>query len=128
MKQQIENLIKEVLKNLGISEDVPFSIEHPEDLKNGDYSTNVAMVYAKKLGMNPKELADKIVMTLRQAQGEFLGIQEIQIAGPGFINFYLSREFFTESIDEILKQEENWGKNNILAGKKVMVEYTQPNP
>lgn len=127
MKEQIEKQIKEVLKNLGI-EDVSFTVEHPENFVNGDYSTNVAMVCAKKIGKNPKELAEQIVSTLREAQGEFPGIQEIQVAGAGFVNFYLSREFFTESINNILNKKENWGKNEMLTGKKVMVEYTQPNP
>jgi len=128
MKEILKNKIKEVLKNLGIESEISFNIENPEDNKNGDYSTNVAMVCAKKVGSNPRELAEKIVETLRKAQGEFPEIQEIQIAGPGFINFYLSREFFTESVNEILNKKENWGKNSLLAGKKVMVEYTQPNP
>jgi arginyl-tRNA synthetase len=127
MKEQIEKIIKEVLKNLGITDEVSFSVEHPDDFNNGDYSTNVAMVCAKKVGLNPREFAEKIVSILRKTQDEF-HIHEIQVAGPGFINFYLSREFFTESVEEILKQKENWGKNEILKGKKVMVEYTDPNP
>jgi len=126
MKEQIEKLIHETLKTLNI-EEVNFSVEHPDDFKNGDYSTNVAMVCAKNLKTNPRELAEKIVMTLREAQDEF-HINEIQVAGPGFINFYLSREFFTESIDDVLKQKENWGKGDVLKDKKVMVEYTDPNP
>ena len=65
MKEQIEKLIHEALKNLGI-EDVSFSIEHPEDFKNGDYSTNVAMVCAKKMKENPKELAEKIKQELEK--------------------------------------------------------------
>jgi arginyl-tRNA synthetase len=129
MKEEIQKQIKEVLEKLGIVEDIPFSVEHPEDLTNGDYSTNVAMVYAKKLGLKSKDLAEKIVATLKDStRQDLVGISEIQVAGPGFINFYLSREFFAESINEILKKEENWGKNEILSGKKVMVEYTQPNP
>lgn len=127
MKKNIENKIKEVLKNFGI-EDVDFVVEHPDDFSHGDYSTNVAMVCAKKIGKNPKELAEKMVATLRQAQDEFPEIQEIQIAGPGFINFHLSRDFFADKIKGILEQKENWGKNKILDGKKVMVEYTDPNP
>lgn len=139
MKEQIEKSIKDVLKNLGIKEDINFSVEHPEDFKNGDYSTNVAMVYAKSLKTNPKELAEKIITqikdnllpTLPLDKGEVKGgglISDIQIAGPGFINFYLSREFFTESVNEILEKGENWGKNNLGEGKKTMVEYTDPNP
>src|SRR3989344_775748 len=127
MQEKIKNLINEALKNLEISE-VDFVVEHPEDLKNGDYSTNVAMVCAKNLKTNPKELAEKIVTTLRQAQGEFPEIQEIQVAGAGFINFYLSRKFFAKSVENLLNQTENVGKNSVLVGKKIMVEYTDPNP
>ena len=128
MKSQIEKLIKEALKNLNIEES-SFSIEHPEDFKNGDYSTNVAMVCAKQLKTNPKELAEKIVIELKglPKQG-FGGIEKVEIAGAGFINFYLSREFFAESVDDILKKGDDWGKNKILSGKKVMVEYTDMNP
>jgi arginyl-tRNA synthetase len=127
MKEKIQRQIQETLKKLGIDKEADFSIEHPEDFKNGDYSSNVAMVYAKKIGMNPKELAEKIVTELLAMQ-DLTIIEKVEVAGPGFINFYLSREFFTKSINEILKQKENWGKNNLLDGKKIMVEYTDPNP
>ena len=165
MQEKIKNLINETLKNLEI-EEINFSVEHPEDLKNGDYSTNVAMkvcgpiskvinnnklgtwtVHGSNQNRNPKELAEKIVNEInttpsafshspltggekpalaREGLGGFLS--KVEVAGTGFINFYLSREFFTESVEEILKQKENFGKNKILDGKKVMVEYTQPNP
>lgn len=153
MKNLIEQKIKEVLKNLGITEDISFSVEHPDDLKNGDYSTNVAMIihslFVKSIqnnsplkslnlfkkendeshrSFNPREIAEKIVTELKglPKQG-FSGIEKIEIAGPGFINFYLSREFFTESVEEILKKGENWGKNDLGKGKKVIVEYSSPN-
>ena len=126
MKQQIENLIKEVLINLGI-EEAGFSIEHPDDLKNGDYSTNVAMVCAKQLKTNPKELAEKVVSGILQRQ-DLCRFNKVEVAGPGFINFYLSKEFFNGSVEEILNKKENWGKNENLKGKKVMVEYTDMNP
>src|SRR3989338_5666353 len=100
MQEKIRNLIQEALENLKIG-GVAFVVEHPEDLKNGDYSTNVAMACAKNLKTNPKELAERIVDTLRQAQGEFPEIQEIQVAGAGFINFHLSRKFFAKSVEEI---------------------------
>ena len=125
MEQKIKNLIKEALKNLNI-EVSDIVLEHPEDLSNGDYSTNVAMMCAKKLKTNPKELAEKI-------KNEFeknlpAKIDKITVAGSGFINFYLSRNFFAESIEEILNQADNVGKNNFLEKKKIMVEYTAPNP
>jgi len=126
MKQKIENLIKEALKNLGTTEEVSFVIEHPEDFKNGDYSTNVAMVCAKKQNINPKELAVKIANILQESK-EKNNIVDIQVAGPGFINFYLSREFFTENINKILDEKENWGKSEIHSGKKILVEHSSPN-
>ncbi len=128
MKDQIQKLLEETLIELGITPGT-FVVEHPSELSHGDYATNVALAHAKGLGMNPRELAEKIVMTLRKSQGEFQkSISEIQIAGPGFINIKLSQKFFTESIQEILKADEKWGSNSKLSGKKIMVEYTDPNP
>ncbi|HAE36555.1 TPA: arginine--tRNA ligase [Candidatus Nomurabacteria bacterium] len=147
MQHKITLLIKEALKNLGIIEDVSFSIEHPADFKNGDYSTNVAMVAFRgrrqfekaidgdentinvKYGVdftNPHKLAEKIKIELEKDLPK--EILKIEVAGAGFINFYLSQEFFTERVSEILNKGEEWGKNKILEGKKVMVEYTDPNP
>ena len=125
MKEKLENVIKEALKSLGI-ESKDIILEHPADITNGDYSTNIALVYAKQAGMNPRELAEKIVAQLSIPGMD--SVERIKIAGPGFINFYLSREFFTKSVQNILHKKENWGKNDLLSGKKVMVEYTQPNP
>jgi arginyl-tRNA synthetase len=125
MKDLIQKQIQEVLKNLG-TEDAIFTIEHPDDFKNGDYSTNVAMVCAKQIKTNPKDLAEKIKTELENNLPK--EISKIEVAGPGFINFYLSREFFADSVMDILNKKEGWGKNKILDGKKVMVEYTDPNP
>lgn len=127
IKTKVENLIKEALRNLDIDSKVDFVVEHPADLSMGDYSTNVAMVLAKNLKSNPKELAEKIVETLRQAQGEFPEMQEIEVAGAGFINFYLSKEFFANSIKEITENKD-FGKNDSKKDEVVMVEYTDPNP
>lgn len=122
IKQQINN----ALKNLGI-ESGSIVLEHPADLKNGDYSTNIALACAKKVGKNPRELAEQIVAEIYSTQGQ-KEIEKIEVAGAGFINFYLSRDFFTNSVKEILNNKESWGQNKLLAGKKIMVEYTDPNP
>ncbi|MFA5937030.1 MAG: arginine--tRNA ligase [Candidatus Paceibacterota bacterium] len=129
IKEKIENLIKDILKNLGIEAD-DISLEHPADFKMGDYSTNIAMTLAKEQKVNPKELAEKIVAILKPGFGDLQkpGFIEKIEAKNGFINFYLSKDFFVDSVKEILEQKENWGKNNLLAGKKIMVEYTDPNP
>ena len=141
IKIQIENLIKNTLKNLDIEVKNIF-LEHPADLEMGDFSTNVAMTVAKKnktparnafsiadAGGNPKELAEKIVASLKPDFGDLQksGFLEKVETKNGFINFYLSKEFFVGSVKEILENK-NFGQNNLFAGKKVMVEYTQPNP
>jgi arginyl-tRNA synthetase len=123
--QTIENLIRITLKNLGIEAET-ITLEHPADMAMGDYSTNVAMAYAKQLGMNPKDLAEKI-------KDEFLRVIKndsfsVTVAGPGFINFHLRRDFFTGSIQQILNLKDHLGKNSFYSGSKIMVEYTDPNP
>lgn len=124
--QLIRAQIEKALISLGV--DSPrVVLEHPGDLAHGDFSTNVALAYAKELSMNPREVAEKIVAALH-ASGENNLVREITIAGPGFINFYLSDEFFTQTTQKIAHLKDVWGANETLAGKKVMVEYTQPNP
>ena len=126
MQNEIKNLIKDALKNLNI-EVSNIIIEHPEDFKNGDYSTNMALAIAKGVERNPKELAEKIVTEISRLNLD-KNIEKVEVAGNGFINFHLSREFFAKSVEEIVNEVENFGKNNLLAGKKIMVEYTDPNP
>ena len=134
MKDKLIQLISDSLQSLGI-EHGDIVLEHPADIKNGDYSTNIAFYYLRdvkkvpgwidNVPQNPKEFADRIVVELnKNLHSEIV----IKVAGAGFINFYLSRDFFTDTTKKILKSKDNWGKNNILSGKKVMVEYTQPNP
>ncbi|MFA6273098.1 MAG: arginine--tRNA ligase [Candidatus Paceibacterota bacterium] len=129
--EKIKEVLAVALKNLGI-EAGEIILEHPADLANGDYSTNIALVLAKKLGQKPWDIAEKIVAEVKKGQTlkseKGLTFQEIKIAGAGFINFYLSPKFFAESIEEILKAGDDFGRNKKLAGKKVMVEYTDPNP
>ena len=126
IKNKIENLIKAALESLEI-EIKDISLEHPADLEMGDFSTNVAMALAKEAKSNPKELAEKIISEISARQGlAEVGVEKIE-AKNGFINFYLSREFFVDSVKEILENK-NFGQNDIFAGKKVMVEYTDPNP
>lgn len=125
MKKELENIIKKIVISFGVSNPV-FSIEHPEEIKHGDYSSNIALAYAKELNKRPIELAGQIKEELDKEK--INNIEKIEIAGAGFINFYLSKDFFHKKINEILEEGDNWGRNNILKDKKVMVEYTDPNP
>ena len=124
MELVITTAMSDVLKSLGLSE-VDFVVEHPSELSHGDYACNVAMVAAQTLSKNPRELAEEIVSKL---EGEIEYVEKIEVAGPGFINFYLHRDFFAEETSRVLKQGDTWGRNESLKGQKVLVEYTDPNP
>ena len=124
MEQTIRQAVGDVLKELN-SEPVDFVVEHPADVSHGDYSCNVAMVLAKQLGKNPRELATEL---LEKLEGNIDGVEKMEMAGPGFINFFLERSFFQKKMIHILGLGDIWGRNEILAGKKVFVEYTDPNP
>ncbi len=127
IKSILENSIKTALWSLKIDGTNPkINLEHPEDLSHGDYSTNIAMMLAKQVAQNPKELAEKIVAEINEKlQKE---ITKVEVAGPGFINFYLSADFFVKETKEILTKGEKFGLNKNLKGEKTVVEYTDPNP
>ncbi len=123
----LENSIKTALWELQIDEaKIPkINLEHPEELSHGDYSCNIAMVLAKKVSQNPRELAEKIVAEILERKPE--EISKVEVAGPGFINFYLSPAFFVSQSKEILKAEDKFGRGKIGKGKRVVVEYSSPN-
>ena len=121
----LKNTIKETISDLSLEAD-DIHLEHPSDFAYGDYSTNVAMRIAKQIGENPKKLAREITNKIRKIKTK--EIEKVEVAGAGFINFYLSREFFTQSIEEILKIGEKWGSGNSLKNQKIIIEYTDPNP
>lgn len=123
IKEKIGEAIGKSLQTLGISS-VDFVIEHPEDISFGDYSTNVAMIVARQIKNNPKDIAKKIATEL---EGKIVEVEKIEIAGPGFINFYLKPDFFVENIKKILKLDKKYGQAKIGKGKKVLVEYSSPN-
>ncbi len=98
-------------------------LEHPAELAHGDWSTNVALAAAKSAKKNPKIFAEELVAAL----GSVDGVAKCEVAGPGFINFYLDRNFFSSSVSDIAAIGREWGRNGKLKGKKVLVEYTSPN-
>ena len=125
MKEIIEKLIKEELTSLG-AKNPEVVLNHPSELSHGDYASSVALSYTKELNISPRELAEKIAGAIRKEN--LKEIEKIEVAGPGFINFRLSKEFFAQSLKEILKQGEKFGRNEVLKKQKTIIEYTDPNP
>lgn len=125
MEETLKHYLKNILAEMGMS-DTPVLLEHPADVDHGDWATNVAMAGAKKAGKNPRALAEEIVGKLKALKDP--AIAAIEIAGPGFINFTLSKNYFVQAIGEALAQGEQFGTNETQKGKKVIVEYTDPNP
>ncbi len=125
IRDEIKQKIHEALQKEGLVES-DIILEHPAERAHGDYATNIALVLAHRSGKNSRELADRLLELLREERGEY--IEKIEVAGPGFINFYLTKSFFGKSTREIVANPDIFGKNEILLGKKIMVEYTDPNP
>ncbi len=104
------------------------SLEFPENETFGDYSCNIALIMAKSEGKNPRELAEEIKIKLSQSPELSKFIEKIEVAGPGFINFWLTGGTLVNELGKIQKEGESYGKSGFLKGKKVVVEYTDPNP
>ncbi len=132
IQEKLQMAISEALKNLG-APDVSFSLEHPTELAHGDFATNAALASAKKLGKNSREVAELLKtelesgsLSLQERAGERF-VESIEIAGPGFLNFKLKDSYFVELNKTIFAQGEEFGKSNIHAGKKILVEHSSPN-
>ena len=119
--QSIRDALSRAFQTLGIPEEA--TLEHPGELENGDYATGVALRHAKQAGMKPRELAEKIVAEA----GKIEGLSKIEVAGAGFINFYLAPETFAAVLEEA-RSSDTWGANQNEKRKKTIVEYTDPNP
>ena len=102
-----------------------FIIEVPKERQNGDYSTNVAMAGAKAFHKAPRVIAQAIVDRLDLADTVF---DRAEIAGPGFINFFLGNRFYAAVLEDLMAQGENYGRSDYGKGKRVLVEFVSANP
>ncbi|MDD4988978.1 MAG: arginine--tRNA ligase [Candidatus Pacebacteria bacterium] len=125
MKETLEILVEKALRALSIEME-SISFEHPDEMSHGDYSTNIALVLAKKLAKNPRDIANQIVVEIQENPFP-KEISKVEVAGAGFINFYLSQKYFADGVKDILKQGKKFGQSKIGAKKKVLVEYSSPN-
>lgn len=106
----------------GITPDV--MIERTRDRSHGDFASNLAMTLAKPARSRPRDIAEKLVAALA-GDGH---VEKVEIAGPGFINFFLGPGAYHAVIDDILEQGESWGRSGIGTGKRVQVEFVSANP
>jgi arginyl-tRNA synthetase len=125
VKEILEKEIRNILEVEGIGSS-NFLVEKSPTF--GDYSTNAGLSVAKDLGKNPRETAEFLVAGLQESDEIKKVISRMEIAGPGFINFFVKEGIIRAHIKDIVSKGEWYGNNNTLAGKKVIVEYTDPNP
>jgi len=146
IREEIVKLIEKSIKELQKTKKLPkfdlpeVQIECPGEKIHGDYSTNVVMVIAKKAKittrpprppakggpLKPLEIAKLINWKLKIENGKFL--DKVEVVEPGFINFFLSKEYLQKQVDEILKQKEKFGQSKIGKGQKVNIEFISANP
>lgn len=129
MKDQLQELLTKCVQDLiskGILNEMPskIRIDHTKDNSHGDYATNIALMLSKQAKMSPVELAKIIIDQFEQKNF----IKKIEIAGPGFINFFISQESSSSIVNDILAQAASYGCSDIGQGKKVLLEYVSANP
>lgn len=103
----------------------PFRIEVPADKSHGDFAVNVAMVSAKALKMPPRKIAELVCQEL-DLEGSYF--DKVEIAGPGFINFFLNQKWFSSVVDNVITKKDKFGRTNLGSGKRVLVEFVSANP
>lgn len=128
---QLREIIMDALGALTAEEAVPavpipaFGIEIPADKSHGDFAANTAMVCAKAFRMNPRQIAELILSKLNLNGTLF---DRAETAGPGFLNFFLSRRWFSDVVRNVLDEGDDYGKTDFGAGKRVLVEFVSANP
>lgn len=130
-KEQIKNAIlfsaQKSIKNgdLPLAELTDFIIEAPANREHGDYAVNAALAWSKIFKTNPRKIAEAIVKNIDTCNTY---IAKCEIAGPGFINFFLADNYYADIITDINASGENYGKSNFGEGKRVLVEFVSANP
>lgn len=128
VKERLKDEIKAAVIKAGLADEsqIPNVIlETPKDKENGDYSTNMGMQLARVAKKAPRVIAEEIVNHFDNSKAS---IEKIDIAGPGFINFYMNNSYLTELIPAILTAGDNYGEVNIGNNQKVQVEFVSANP
>tara|TARA_Y100000996_G_scaffold414346_2_gene404933 strand:+ start:2078 stop:3823 length:1746 start_codon:yes stop_codon:yes gene_type:complete len=128
LRSQIKNFFKETLADFYASHKLDsnydLQLERTRDPKHGDFTTNIAMRLAKELGRPPRELAETLIKYIPQSEL----IEEVQVAGPGFINISVSTSTYDKELIDILKLGSGYGCSGLGNNQRVLVEYVSANP
>ena len=124
VRKQISNLVDGAISKCGF-EAVAYQVETPREKANGDFSTNAAMLLTKIAKKAPRMIAEELVSNM-DCKDTY--IEKVEIAGPGFINFYLNKNWLYDVIDLVEKMGNRYGSIDYGKGKKVMVEFISANP
>ncbi len=130
MKSTVERLLGQALSALQQAGTIPqdlnieIQVERTKDASHGDYATNIALVLAKPCGQSPRKLAELLVQTFDAHPT----LERVEIAGPGFINFFMKSTERAQIIATVLTEESEFGRSNLGAGQKVLLEFVSANP
>ncbi|MGH7605648.1 MAG: arginine--tRNA ligase [Gemmatimonadaceae bacterium] len=123
--EQIRAELIRAARSLGAPEDVDPLVERPRDIAHGDWATNLAMVLAKPFRSKPREIAEK----LRDSMSlEGAGVSKIDIAGPGFMNFWIDAGRIASGLSAIISADQGYGRNDSGHGREVNIEFVSANP
>ncbi|MBY8911758.1 arginine--tRNA ligase [Bacillus sp. YC2] len=128
MKDVLKEEIKAAVLKAGLAEESQIPnvlLETPKDKTHGDYSTNMAMQLARIAKKAPRQIAEELVASFDKGKAS---IEKLDIAGPGFINFYMNNSYLTKLIPSVLEQGEAYGETNVGKGEKIQVEFVSANP
>ncbi|MEE9422104.1 MAG: arginine--tRNA ligase [Gammaproteobacteria bacterium] len=130
MKQQLTKLLTQAISRLKATDKIPqdtpvdILIERTRDQKHGDFASNLAMTLTKAARCKPRDLAELLIAELPDSDL----VEKVEIAGPGFINFYLGKAAYYATVNDILQQAGKYGRSNLGQGKTVQVEFVSANP
>ena len=125
-KEYIQDTLKQIITARGLSWPEKVSLEPPKEKKFGDLATNIALVtcaHAKQVKQNPRQWAESLKEELLNLCPD---LEKIEVAGPGFLNFFFKTSFWHEVIKNVFKQKDDYGSSNLGQGKKVQVDTFQP--
>ena len=125
IEEELHRVVLEIRQGSEAARDVEVRLERPRDPTHGDWASNVAMALAKPLRRPPREIAEEIRSRIDLSR---TGVEDLQVAGPGFLNFRLAAAALTDVLARIVTDDDAWGRSATGAGERILVEWVSANP